>query len=115
MVFKTNNEQLFGGNKGEGYKFYWTKKDLPKSLYLKISLMNAKTGKVINLFYDDVPNAFITNVDVFQGKKDYIKCDFYNDTTKLQQYYYTINAGVQNINVSNPIENKLNFNLKIIP
>lgn len=115
LVFTTNNEQLFSGNKGEGFKFYWTKKDLPTTLYLKISLMNAKTGKVINLFYDNAPNASITNVEVIQGKKDYIKCDFYTDTNKLQQYYYILNAGVQNINVSNPIDNKINLNLKMIP
>lgn len=115
LSFVVNDEKLFGGNNGEGYKFYWLKENLPKTLYLKISLMNAKTGKVINLFHDDTPNSMITNIDVIQGKKDYIECTFFEDPNRIQQYYYSINGGIPAINSSNLINNKLNLNLKIIP
>lgn len=115
LVFKTNNEQLFNGNKGEAYRFYWYKVNLPTSFYMQVSIMNAKTGKVIDLFQDDMVNPNITKIDIIQNKKNYIKCDFFNNNTQKNQYFYYLNAGIPILNSTTPIYNKLVLNLKPIP
>jgi hypothetical protein len=115
LIFKANNEQLFGGNKGEGFRYYWKKYNLPNTVYIKISIMNAKTGKVINLFNDFIPNPNITKVQIIQGKKDYIKCNFFENKSIINQLFYHLTSGISFINGLNPIENKIVLNLKPIP
>lgn len=99
LSFETNyNNLIYRSLGGEGFQFYWYKHDLPKTLYIKPSLMNAKTGEVINLYSKSL-GAFVLgpsdpslSVSVVSGGYNYIQCDFYKDLTKRQQYYYTLNS-----------------------
>lgn len=119
-TFISNTQNLiYGSIYGEGFNFYWNKTTLPYTVYVKPSLMDAKTGKVIRLYTSQMgqltpPPSLSVNVPLLGV--DYIKCDFFEDTTKRQKYYYNLNSD----NMSNvqtiedtlfPINNKITVNL----
>lgn len=126
LIFKTNFNNLFyNSNEGEGFNFYWFKENLPKELYMKVSLMNAKTGKVINLYSTNVsivPSATLLSVpvQVVSGGYNYIKCNFFYNPIGRQKYYYILNednlsdvtnSGNPN-SLANSLSNKITINLK---
>lgn len=109
----------------EGYHFYWHKTNLPTQLYVKASIMNAKTGLVTNLYSRSsgpiTPNLNGPSVPVLvtSGQFDYIQCRFFFNQNLRQQYYYTFNdngiSSVTNsgdpISTSDSIKNKIFVNL----
>jgi len=120
VKFYSNAQNLiFSSKSGEGFNFYWHKNNLPYSLFMRPSIMNAKTGKVMNLY----SNAFGTvtpppsvSVAVTSNGYNYIKCDFFEDVIKRQKYYYIFNSdAISNIQTTedslNPIVNKITINL----
>lgn len=126
LIFKTNFNNLFYNSKeGEGFNFYWFKENLPKELYMKVSLMNAKTGKVINLYSTTVPLVASNTlpsvpVQVVSGGYNYIKCNFFYNASGRQKYYYILNEDnlCDVTNSGNPtsladsLSNKIIINLK---
>lgn len=122
LIYLENvNNGALGVN--EGYHFYWHKTDLPTVLYVKASIMNAKTGKVIDLYSKNsgpiIPNP---NVDpslpvmVTSGGYDYIQCRFFFDQNKRQQYYYIFNDNNLSkvTNTGDPLSPVESINNKII-
>jgi len=111
LIFRTNFQNLFYNSRlGEGYNFYWYKDNLPKKLYMSASIMNAKTGKVINLysnFSGPLTSSPINplSVAVTSAGLNYVECEFYSDLMKKQQYYYVFNT--DNLSQVNVIEDLL--------
>jgi hypothetical protein len=128
LIFKTNfKELIYNSSNGEGYNFYWYKQNLPKTLYVKASIMNAKTGRVENLYSSTVnPTTLFPGqvlslpVAIVSGGFNYIRCDFYEELTKKQQFYYTLNSDslcdVSNTgtptSIANSITNTIIINLQ---
>lgn len=122
LTFKSNFQNLiYRSVYGEGYTFYWYKNELPKTLYLKISLMNAKDGNVYNLYsYSNgviIPSSSSPSVPVIVTSNgyDYIKTDFYLDNSKREKFYYKFNddskSNILNIEDVVPINNVITINL----
>ena len=118
LIFRTNFQNLFYNSRsGEGYNFYWYKNNLPKKVYMSASIMNAKTGKVINLYSNSFGplTSSPTNplsVAVTSGGLNYVECEFYADLIKKQQYYYIFNKdNLSQINILEdtlfPLNNKI--------
>jgi len=123
LKFESNFQNLiYNSSLGEGFNFYWFKNDLPITLYIRPSLMNAKTGKVINLYSTtNLLNPLLSDsVNITSNGYNYIECKFFYDKTKRQQYYYILNED-GNSDVTNtgdplsPVEsinNTITINLK---
>lgn len=103
---------------GEGYQFYWHKNNLPYTLYMKPTIMNAKTGNAMRLYSSNVTISSPPSlpVAVESGGYGYIQCDFYNDFSSRQKYYYKLNGdGISDIITTEdlffPTNNKITVNL----
>ena len=123
LSFETNFHNLFyNSTESEGFNFYWYKHDLPITLYMRPSLMNAKTGKVTNLYTTTNPlnPNQSDSVTITSNGYNYIECKFFFDKTKRQQYYYILNDdGISDLtNTGDPISpvdsinNSITINLK---
>lgn len=116
LVFKTQFRNLFfNSTYDEGYSFYWFKQEIPKTLYMRVSLMNAKTGKVINLY--STQNPVTGPIEITSNGYNYIRTDFYTDFNRRQQYYYIFNGDNRSyLTITNAspvvINNKITVNLK---
>lgn len=109
---------IYGSPNGEGYQLYWHKNNLPYTLYIKPTIMNAKTGNAMRLYSSNI--AFFPPpslpVAIESGGYGYVQCDFYSDFTSRQKYYYKLNGdGLSNINTQEdsffPTNNKITVNL----
>jgi hypothetical protein len=104
---------------GEGFNYYWYKTTLPYTIYVKPAVMNAKTGTVTRLYSNSMgsitPPPSLSVAVPLLGV-DYIKCDFFEDTTKRQKYYYNLNSdGLSDTQTTEdslfPTNNKITINL----
>lgn len=113
LTFVTNFNQIFSKSiYGEGYKFYWYKSLLPKILYMRISLMNAKNGVITNL-YSNIING-LDNQHILYYRYNYIMSNFFEDQTKKEIFYYRLNDNNQsNIVPDSNVNNKITINLNL--
>lgn len=122
LTFISNlNEIIYNSVNGEGYHYYWYKQNLPTTLYVNLAIMNAKTGKVINLYSTTNPlnPSIAPKIFIPLNGYNYIKCDFFSDLNKRNQYFYELNSdGISDItNSGSPItpaesiRNKITINL----
>lgn len=96
-IFVSNFQNvIYKSINGEGYHFYWYKSNLPYTLYIKFSLMNAKTGNVTRFYSSSFgpisPPPPSVSVNVESNGYNYIRCDFYDDISKRQKFYYNLNS-----------------------
>ena len=119
-IFISNAQNsIYNSIYGEGFNYYWYKTTLPYTVYVKPALMNAKTGDVKRLYSSQVgtltPPPSLSVQAPLLGV-DYIKCDFSEDATKRQKYFYNLNSdGLSNVqtieDVLFPTNNKITVNL----
>lgn len=110
---------IYSSINGEGFQFYWRKSNLPFTLYMRPSLMNAKTGTVTRLYscsFGSVTPPPSVSVAVESNGYNYIQCDFYSDLTKRQRFYYRLNSdGLSNTSTIEDLlfqtKNKITINL----
>ena len=110
---------IYSSINGEGYQFYWHKSDLPFTLYIRPSIMNAKTGTVTRLYscsFGSVTPPPSVPVIVESNGYNYIQCDFYSDLSKRQRFYYRLNSdGLSRTNTIEDLlfqtKNKITVNL----
>lgn len=115
LTFTANLKEIFFNSVfGEGFHFYWYKENLPKTLYMRPTIMNGKTGEVINLYSSAIPvsispNALPISVQVTSAGLNYIVTDFYQDNNKRQKFYYIFNSdnksNIVNLDASPDYEN----------
>ena len=120
VTFISNQQNIFYNSvNGEGFNYYWYKTTLPYTVYVKPSIMNAKTGNIINLFSSPggaLPGLNSKSVEVTFNGYNYIKCDFYKNLTKQQEYYYIFNSDNKSFikyveDLAIPSNNKITVNL----
>ena len=96
VTFISNAQNsIYNSIYGEGFNYYWYKTTLPYTIYVKPAVMNAKDGTVTRLYSNstgDVPAPPSLSVQVPLLGVDYIKCDFSEDITKRQKYFYNLNS-----------------------
>lgn len=124
LTFTANfKEVIYNSVFGEGFHFYWYKENLPKTLYMRPSIMNGKTGKIINLYssinpLSTLPGSLSESVQVTSAGLNYIKTDFYERPNKRQKFYYIFNSDNKSdiVNLDDSpdfINNSITINLKI--